>query len=137
MVKHWMLGTLLLTLAGCQSGPDKPLTPLPDKVTALPYGRLLERSRLQATQAIEASYIQNWTGLIEVATGLEETARFLAKAEDVPAKHKDTLATISNDLGKLAVSLKQAAEAKNVKKTDAILASIHVKVREMSPGDGK
>ena len=79
MVKQSILGMLLLTLAGCQAGPDKPLTPLPDKVTALPYGRLLERSRLQATQAIEASYIQNWTGLIEVATGLEETARFLLR----------------------------------------------------------
>ena len=136
MRKLWMLSSLLLALAACQAGPDKPLTPLPDKVTGLPYGRLLERSRVQASQANEASYSNNWTTLIEVAQGLEETARFLAKAEDVPAKHKDTLATASNDLGKLAASLKLAAEAKDIKKTDSIMASIQAKVREMRLGDG-
>ena len=136
MCKLWMLGSLLLALAGCQAGPDKPLTPLPDKVTGVPYGRLLERARLQATQAVGAHYTDNWASLIEVAQGLEETARFMAKAEDVPAKHKDTLATVSNDLGKLAVSLKQAAEAKDVKKTTTIMTSIQSKVREMGLGDG-
>ena len=136
MRKLWMLGSLLLALAACQVAPEKSLTPLPDKVTAMPYGRLLERARLQATQANEASFTNNWIGLIDAAQGLEQTAQFMTKAEDVPVKHKDTLATASNDLGKLAASLKLAAEAKDIKKTDSIMASIHAKVREMRLGDG-
>jgi hypothetical protein len=136
MRKLWMLGSLMMALTACQVAPEKSLTPLPDKVTAMPYGRLLERARLQATQANEASYDNRWAGLIEAAQGLEQTAQFMMKAEDVPAKHKDTLATASNDLGKLAASLKQAAEAKDIKKTDSIMANIHVKVREMRLGNG-
>ena len=136
MRKLGMLGSLLLTLAGCQAAPEKALTPLPDKVTSMPYGRLLERARLQAGQAVDAHFIDNWAGLIEVAQGLEQTAQFMAKAEDVPVKHKDTLATVSSDLGKLAVSLKVAAEAKDVKKTNTIMTSIQAKVREMRLGDG-
>ena len=136
MRKLGMLGSVLLALAACQAAPDKPLSPLPDKVTSMPYGRLLERARIQASQANEASYDNRWSGLIEAAQGLEQTAQFLAKADDVPVKHKDTLATASNDLGKLAVSLKVAAEAKDVKKTNSIMTSIHAKVREMRLGDG-
>lgn len=136
MRKLWMLGSLLLALAACQVSPEKSLVPLPDKVTGLPYGRLLERARVQATQANEASYDNKWSTLIEAAQGLEQTAQFMMKAEDVPAKHRDTLATASNDLGKLAASLKLAAEAKDIKKTDSIMANIHAKVREMRLGDG-
>ena len=136
MRKLGMLGSVLLALAACQAAPDKPLSPLPDKVTAMPYGRLLERCRVQAGLATDAYFIDNWAGLIEAAQGLEQTAQFLAKADDVPVKHKDTLATASNDLGKLAVSLKVAAEAKDVKKTNSIMTSIQAKVREMRLGDG-
>ena len=136
MRNRWLVGSLMLALAACQAAPEKSLTPLPEKVTALPYGRLLERARLQATQAGEAYYIDNWAGLIEAAQGLEQTAQFLAKADDVPVKHRDTLATASNDLGKLASSLKVAAEAKDVKKSNTIMTSIQAKVREMRLGDG-
>ena len=136
MHKLWILGSLLMALAACQGVSDKPLSPLPDKVTGMPYGRLLERARVQASQAVDAHFIDNWTGLIEAAQGLEQTAQFLAKADDVPVKHKDTLATASNDLGKLATGLKQAAEAKDVKKTNSIMTSIQAKVREMRLGDG-
>jgi hypothetical protein len=136
MRKLWMLGSLLLALAACQVAPEKSLSPLPEKVTGMPYGRLLERARVQATQASEAYFVDNWTGLVEAANGLEQTAQFLAKADDVPVKHRDTLATASNDLGRLAASLKVAAEAKDVKKTNTIMTSIQAKVREMRLGDG-
>ena len=136
MRKLWMLGSLLLALAACQVAPDKPIAPLPKEVTRMPYGRLLERARLQASQAVDAHFIDNWTGLVEIAQGLEQTAQFMATADDVPVKHRDTLATASNDLGKLAASLRQAAEAKDVKKTNTIMTSIQAKVREMRLGDG-
>ena len=137
MRKLGMLGSLLLALVACQASPEKSLTPLPDKVTSMPYGRLLERARIQASQANEATYDNRWSGLIEAAQGLEQTAQFMMKAEDVPAKHKDTFATASSELGKLASALKVAAEAKDVKRTDTIMAGIHAKVREMAYESGK
>jgi hypothetical protein len=128
----------LLALASCQTGPDQrsaPLVPLPEKVTPLPYGRLLERARAQAKQATEAFYVDNWDDLNEAARGLEQTAQYLARAEDVPGKHKDTLATMSGDLGKLARTLREAAEKKDVKKTTDVLTKIQVQVREMRLGE--
>jgi hypothetical protein len=131
---------VLLALVSCQGGPEQrstPLTPLPEKVTAMPYSRLLERARLQAKQATEAFYVDNWADLEEAARGLEQTAQYLIKAEDVPGKHKDTLASTSGDLGKLAQSLRKAATDKDVKKTTDLLTKIQVQVREMRLGEGE
>lgn len=136
MRKLWMLGALILALASCQSAPDRPLSPLPEKVTAMPYGRLLERARTYATQATEVSLNNDWAALEESARGLEQVAQYLSKAEDAPAKHRDALATFSGDLGKLATTLRTAAQAKDTKKTDETLTSINRKVREMRLGDG-
>lgn len=130
---------VLATLSSCQGGPEQrpaPLTPLPEKVSPVPYGRLLERARSQAKQATEAFYVDNWNELDESARGLEQTAQYLTQAEDVPAKHKDTLATTSGDLGKQAKLLREAATAKDVKKTTDILTKIQVTVREMRLGEG-
>jgi hypothetical protein len=130
---------LLAALVSCQVAPESrtaPLTPLPEKVTAVPYGRLLERARTQTKQATEAFYVDNWSDLEDAARGLEQTAQYLVKAEDVPAKHKDTLATMSGDLGKLAKSLGEAAKKKDVKETTDVLTKIQVAVREMRLGEG-
>src|SRR5947199_10490123 len=86
------LGLLLLTLAGCQLPPERlPPPPLPDTSGPLPYAELLTRARLQATAATEACYLDRWADLDDMARGLEQTARFLPKATEVPAKHKDRL----------------------------------------------
>lgn len=133
------MAALLLTLAACQSGPETPRTTLPpmlpEKVTPQPYSHLLERARAQAKKATEAFYVDNWGDLDEAARGLEQTAQYMTKAEDVPSKHKDTLATASGDLGKLASSLRKAATEKDVKKTTDLLTKVHQKVREMRLGD--
>jgi len=130
---------VLTALAGCQVGPEAQRTTLPpmlpDKVTPLPYSTLLERARSQLKKATEAFYIDNWGDLDEAARGLEQTAQYMAKAEDVPAKHKDTLATAGADLGKLAGSLRKAAADKDVKKTTDVLTKVQLKVREMRLGD--
>jgi hypothetical protein len=139
MRRTLICSAVLLALASCQTGPEQrsaPLVPLPDKVTPLPYGRLLERARAQAKQATEAFYVDNWDELAEAARGLEQTAQYLGKAEDVPGKHKDTLTTMSGDLGKLSRDLRGAAEKKDVKKTTDVLTKIQVQVREMRLSDG-
>jgi hypothetical protein len=132
MKRVLMLGVLSLTAIACQApGERTPLPPLPEKVTALPYAELLTRARLQATQANEAFFVDRWPDLEEAAKGLEQTARFLARADDVPAKHRDTLSVASRDLGKDAAALRAAAAARDEKRANVALTRIQSKVREL------
>jgi hypothetical protein len=108
---------------------------LPDKVTALPYAQLLVRARTQAARANDAFYVDNYGDVEEAARGLEQTAQYLAKAEDVPAKHKDSLALMSADLGKLAQGLREAAAKKDSKALTPLMNSVNAKVREMRLAD--
>jgi hypothetical protein len=128
---------LLTLLSACQTGPERATAPppLPEKVTALPYATLLVRARQLATAATDASYVDDWTRLDEAARGLEQTASYLAKADDVPAKHKDNLTVASADLRKLAQELISAATAKDVKKTTEVLTRVNTRVREMRLAD--
>jgi hypothetical protein len=108
---------------------------LPEKVTVQSYSSLLERARKYATVATEASHVDDWIRLDESAKGLEQTAAYLIKADDVPSKHKDNLAIVSADLRKLAKELNGAATAKDVNKTTDVLTRLNNKVREMRIGD--
>ncbi len=85
----------------------------------------------QASAANDAFYVNRWTDLEDYAKGLEQTARFLAKAEEVPANKKDILNEMSSDLAKNAVKLRAAATAHNVKDTTDALQQINLKVRQM------
>lgn len=130
---------VLAAVASCQSGPDSrnaSMTPLPDKVSKVPYGQLLERARSQTKVATEAFYVDNWTDLDDAARVLEQTAQYLLEAADVPAKHKDAIPTMAGDLGKLAKSLGEAAKKKDVKATTDVLTKVQVAVREMRLSEG-
>lgn len=121
-----------LGLLGCQLPAERlPLRLLPEEGPPLPYAELLTRARLQATSATEAFYVNKWVDLEDVAKGLAQTTRFLEKATDVPAKHKDTLPVVAGDLRKDAVSLQEAAKAQDVKKSGELLQRIHLKIREL------
>jgi len=131
-MKRIWLTLVLLTMCSCQvPGERSALPPLPEKVTSLPYAELLTRARLQASQANDSFYVDRWNELEDAARGLEQTARYLAKADDVPAKHKDTLPVTATDLGKESAALREAAGGRDVKKTTDILQRINLKVREL------
>lgn len=132
-----MIAGGMLVLSSCQVAPgERPLPPpLPEKVTALPYAQLLQRARTQVSRANDAFYVDNFVELEDSARGLEQTANYLLKADDVPAKHKDTLATMSADLGKLSKELAEAAAAKDTKKINVVMARLQSKVRDMRLGD--
>ena len=122
----------LLLLAGCVAPVERvPLQPLPETGQALPYPELLTRARAQATAANEAFYINRWADLEDLAKGLEQTARFLAKAEEVPASKKDILKEVTADMAKNASKLKEAAAAQNVKDATEAMQQINLKVREL------
>jgi hypothetical protein len=76
-------------------------------------------------------YLDKWGDLEEAAKGLEQTARFLPKASDIPANQKDSLPVTAGDLGKEAANLREAAKAKDKKKIEESLNVIHTKIREL------
>jgi hypothetical protein len=124
----------LLTVAGCALPPERQaLNPLPENGPPQPFIQLVGRARTQASVANEAFYVNNWVDLEEAAKGLEQTARALTKASDIPAGHKDKLPLEAGDLGQDAVVLRDAAKAKEVKQANEALQRIHLKVRELRP----
>jgi hypothetical protein len=126
----WLV--LLCLAAGCVTSAERtPLKMLPEDTGPLPYAELLTRARAQANAAIDASYVDNWGEVEDAARGLEQTAKFLPKASEVPAKHKDSLPVIAGDLGKQAADLREAAKAKDVEKITALLATLHKTVRKL------
>jgi hypothetical protein len=132
MMKRAFCLVALCLAAGCVApGERTPLRLLPDDSAPLPYAELLTRARAQATAAIDASYVNNWGELEDAARGLEQTAKFFPKAVEVPAKQKDTLPVVAGDLGKEAVTLRDAAKAKDQDKTDASLTRIQQTVRKL------
>jgi hypothetical protein len=132
-MRRLLWGALVLVpLSACQLPPERaPLPPLPEDGPPLPYAQLLTRARTQASQATEAFYLNRWVDLEDAARGLEQTAKYLRKAEDVPPGHKDTLPVLSGDLAGQATSLREAATAKDVKKAKIALASIIEKVHDL------
>jgi hypothetical protein len=123
---------LLTGLLGCQLPAERaPLQPLPESSPPLPYAELLTRARLQATAATEAFCINRWVDLEDTAGSLEQTARFLAKATEVPTANKERLAQASEELAKEAGQLRQAAKAQDPEKVTPILQRINLKVRDL------
>ena len=125
-------GVLSLALAGCQLPPERgePLRPLPEDVRALPYAELLTRARYQADNATDAYLMDRWDTIEETARGLEQTARYMPKALEVPEKHKASLAVMSGDLAEVAVKLREAAREKDADKAKEAMAQVISKVRE-------
>jgi hypothetical protein len=130
-MKRTLLLASLLVLAGCQLPEDRLPRPLPDDAPPMAYAELLTRARAQARVATEAFYVDKWAELEDAARGLEQTARFLPKAVDVPPSHKDLIPKVSTDLSKQAGKLREAALAKNEKDTTEILKQVNLKVREL------
>lgn len=132
MSRATFLGLSFLFLAGCQTGPDRlPVKHLPEDSPPLPYAELLTRSRLLASTATEAFYVDRWDDLEEAARGLDQTARFFNKAIEVPVKHKTSLPAESASLAKEAGKLLEAAKTKNDKQTNETLQRINLMVREL------
>jgi hypothetical protein len=135
MVRALCLCLLSLAVTGCQSPPEQvPLKPLPEDGNLVqPFADLATRARVQASAANEAFFVNRWSDLEDAARGLEQTARFLGRSSDVPARHKDLLPVEAGDLGKEANKLRDAAKAQDATKANESLQQINLKVRELRP----
>jgi len=131
-MKRMLCVVFLGLAAGCVTpGERTPLKMLPEDTAPLPYAELLTRARAQVNAAIDASYVDNWTELEDAARGLEQTAKFLPKATEVPPKHKDSLPVLAGDLGKEAGSLRDAAKGKDVDKVTGSLTRLRQNVYKL------
>lgn len=127
-------GWMLLLLPACAVPIERePLRLLPEDRGAMPYNELSTRARLQATSAMEAYYVDRWADVEDAARGLEQTARFLNKAQDIPAKQKETLPKLTEDLAKEALLLRDSAKEKDSKKVHESLTRVQSMVRELTP----
>jgi hypothetical protein len=128
-----MTANLIVLLAvGCQLPQERvPLKPLLEDSPPLPYAELLTRARYQATAATEAFYVNRWGDLEDIAKGIEQTARFLKKATEVPATHHDKLNAAADALAQDAEKLIGAARNQNVQETNEIIQRINLKVRDL------
>jgi hypothetical protein len=123
---------LAFVAAGCQLPPERPAPPpLLEDSPPLPYAQLLTRARQQATAATEAFYVNRWADLEEDAKGLEQTARFLKKATDVPAGHASTIGNDAEALRADATKLRESARTQNAGQINEIMQRINLKVREL------
>lgn len=136
MTRILLCGTLFLML-GCAAPAERvSLRPLPENGQVLPYAELLTRIRAQANAANEAFYLDHWDDLQDMAKGVEQTSRFLSKAEEVPEKNRNLLKDVTGDLIKNAQKLRATAAAHNVKETTDALQQIIAKVRDLRLTDG-
>ena len=77
---------------------------------------------------------REWCLIEDTAKDLEQTARYLTKATDVPDQVKVKLDVYAGDLGKAAGELQQAAKDENAKKANEAFTSLQFKVRQLSIG---
>jgi hypothetical protein len=131
MTRILLSGVLSLAL-GCAIPPERvPLRSLPENGQVLPYAELLTRVRAQASSANEAFYLDHWNELEDMAKGIEQTSRFLSKAEEVPEKNKKILKDVTDELGQNAKKLRDAAALHNVKDATEALQQINSRVRDL------
>jgi hypothetical protein len=127
-----MLASLFLLLAGCQLPPERLPPPLPeDGKAVVTYAELLTRARAQARVANESFYVDKWAELEDAARGLDQTARFLPKAEDTPPTHKQEIPRVSTELSADAGKLRLAAQNKDAKEVNVIMTRINRTVRDL------
>jgi hypothetical protein len=123
----------LLLLVGCQAAPPRVAvnSSLPEDTPPQPFTDLTLRARQQAMTALEAYYIDRWAEVEDAAKGLEQTARFLRKATDVPQGRKSDIGVRSESLADAAKQLRDAARDRASDKVNAVLQRINSQVREL------
>jgi hypothetical protein len=123
---------LLAALAGCRLPSEPaPLRPLPDDAPPLAFADVVDRARSQVALATEAFYIDGWADVEYAARGLEQSARFLQKATEVPPSVRTKLPDHAGALARQAVRLREAAQAHDVRRVNDGLQQIQLTIRAL------
>jgi hypothetical protein len=127
-----VLAVVLVAAIGCQAPPPRAaVSPLPEDSAPLPFADLAGRARQQAMSALEMYYIDRWPEVEEAARGLEQTARFLRKATDVPPARQGDLSLRADTLADAARQLREAAKSHAGEQVNSVLQRINAQVREL------
>lgn len=128
------LAMLVLVLTGCAVTQEREaLELLPADVEPRPYVNLLHRARVQANVATESFYTDDWLELQDAARALEQTARYLPRAMELPGPLQKSLPDDALALAKSARQLREAARARDVQAVNVSLQGIHQKIRALHP----
>jgi len=122
----------LVFLVGCRLPPDRePFKPLPEDGARYSYGELLSRLHSQANAAMDAFFVDAWIELEEAAQGIDQTARFLAKASDPPESLKTSIVQSCGNLQKEATRLAESARKKSAETATETLQKITLQIRQL------
>jgi hypothetical protein len=123
---------LVLAAVGCQAAAQRAvIQPLPEDSAPLPFTDLVSRARLQAMTALEAYYVDRWAEVEDAARGLDQTARFLRRATDVPTYRQGDLGVRAEALAEASKQLREAAKARASEQVNTVLQRINAAVREL------
>jgi hypothetical protein len=132
VARSLLTGLVLASLFGCRAAAERAvIQPLPDDAPPQAFIDLLSRARLQAMAANEAFYIDQWNDIDDAARSLDQSARFLHQAKDVPTNRKASLDSRADQLAVQATQLRTAAKNRDVPQTNATLQRIHMIIREL------
>jgi hypothetical protein len=122
-------------LVGCRALEREGANPLPENGPPLSYFEMLTRARGQAASALDAFYVDAWLELEQAAQRLEQSARLLPKATNIPEPFKAKVEPESDLLRKDAVKLIEAARAKNATQANEAMQSINHRIRQLRPSE--
>lgn len=123
--------SLVLLIAGCRSIEREGANPLPENAPPLSYHDMLNRARGQAGSALDAFYLDAWLELEQAAQRLEQSARLLPKATNIPEGIKDKVGPESDQLRADATKLVEAARAKNATQANEAMQRINQRIRQL------
>src|SRR5947209_6240522 len=115
MYRRIVSSALLLLVVGCQTPEKAAVQPLPPDSGPLSYVDLVQRAMLQVGAAHEFFYRDAWVDVGQASVAMQETATLLGKlkADDVPARHRDSLTKDAKELSEAATALHDAGQAKD------------------------
>jgi hypothetical protein len=133
MIRRIVALALLYSIVGCQTPEKAAVQPLPPDAGPLSYADLIQRATLQVGAAHEFFYRDAWAEVSQASVAMQETATLLGKlkSDDVPAKHRDSLAKSSKEFSDAATALHEAGQAKDAIKTTEAFQRLHLAVREL------
>ena len=138
MMRTSLIGlTLLIAIVGCRNLEREGITPLPEDAPPLSYHEMINRARGQATAALDAFYVDSWLEVEQAAQRLEQSARLLPKATEIPDGFKAKVEKESEELRKDAVKLFAAARAKEATQVNETMQRINLRIRELRPAEDK
>ncbi len=127
-----LLGMLCTALSlSCCGDAERLPPPLPKDGTAVPFAQIVARLAAQANTAKEEHFLNHWDGVIDAATGIENSTAYVLKAPDFPMLHKSKIEKSSSELQTNAGKLREAARKKDQTESLDLIRRIHNQIHEL------